>query len=94
MGYLAYIFDMFFNIATSIKIPIPISEKLTIHLSIFSILIGIIVLGIIIWFITRLLNFEINWSFSQLGQAQNNNFKSNNKYNKSTDKEYVRTMKN
>lgn len=77
MGYITYIFDLFFKIATNIIIPIPISPKHVVHLSIFSILIGLIVLGLIIWFVTkllninsRLLNFEFNYALHLLGREQ------------------------
>lgn len=91
MGYLKYIFDLFYNIANTIKIPIPISENVIIQLSIFSILVGCIVLGSIIWFIARFSNFELNWAFGQLGRSQSESFKTNN--SKSTDKEYSRSLK-
>ena len=72
MGYLAYIFSLFYDIANIVKIPIPISESLIIHLSIFNILIGCIVLGIIVWFVCKLLNFESNYAFHLLGREQDN----------------------
>lgn len=93
MGYIAYIFDLFFKIATTIKIPIPISEKQVFHLSIYSILIGLIVLGLIIWFISKLLNYEINWSFKQLGHAQNNDFRNEKESNQAPNNISNRTRK-
>lgn len=99
MGYVAYIFNMFFYTALTIKIPIPISKDLVINISIFSLLIGSVVLGLIVWFILKLLNYEINWSFSHFGRFQDNNFKfsSDSRKNKTsvknTDSEYAKTMK-
>lgn len=100
MGYLSYIFNLFFYTANKIKIPIPISHNLVIHISIFNIFIGLMFLCMILWFIRKLLNFEINWSFSHFGRFQDNNFKFSsdlpkNKSNfKNTDSVYVKTMKN
>ena len=95
MGYLAYIFSMFLDIANKIKIPIPISQNFVMNLSISSILFGLIILGLIIYFIARLLQFEINWSFKRLGYAQTNNFKTTTKSDgkSSIDREYIKTMK-
>lgn len=71
MSYLSYIFNSFYYIATTIVIPIPISSNKIFYLTVFQIFIGLVVLGLIIYFILRLLNFEIGFVFNLLSRRQN-----------------------
>lgn len=70
MSYLGYLFNNIYVISNTIKIPIPISPEKVYFLSIYSILMGILVLSLIVYFIFRLLNFELNYSFHVLGRKQ------------------------
>lgn len=70
MSYLYYLFDSIYIIANTVKIPIPVSPTKVYSLSIFSIFMGIIVLSLIVYFILRLLNFEVNYGFKLFGRYQ------------------------
>lgn len=75
MVYFTYIINLITGIMTDIVIPIPFSEDKIYYLSIFSIIMGILVLSIIVYFITKLLGIEtsIFWSnvYSDLSKAKN-----------------------
>lgn len=70
MTYLGYLFNNIYVISNTVKIPIPVSPTKVYSLSIFSIFMGILVLSLIVYFIFRLLNFELNYSFHFLGRKQ------------------------
>lgn len=70
MTYLTYLFDNIYVISNTIKIPIPISPTKVYNLSIFSVFIGVVILSLIVYFILRLLNFEVNYGFKLFGRYQ------------------------
>lgn len=74
MSYLLYLFTLIFKFSNDIKIPIPVFPGLVVNFSIFSLFVGFLVLSIILWFIFRLLDFEILYFFNSFGRLQNNDF--------------------
>lgn len=75
MVYITYIFNLIANIMSTIIIPIPFSEDKVFYLSIFSIFMGLLVISIIVYFITKLLGIETNmfWGYVSDGLSWDNN---------------------
>lgn len=70
MTYLSYLFDNIYVISNTIKIPIPISPTKVYSLSIFSILMGVLVLSLIVYFVFKLLDFEGSYLLGMLRKRQ------------------------
>ena len=82
MVYFTYIINLITNIMTSIVIPIPFSTDKVYYLSIFSIITGIMVFAIIIYFVSKLLGIEINMFWNTVADDLSKNKKDNNGYSK------------
>lgn len=61
MSYLTYLFTLIYDIMVSISIPIPIYiGAAPVYLSIYTIIMGMISLGIMVYFVSKLLGIEVN----------------------------------
>lgn len=65
MIYLTYIFNLVYNTMNKIVVPIPFSDDIIFHLSIFSIFCGILCFSILFYFIKELVGFEFNFYQNQ-----------------------------
>lgn len=74
MSYLSYLLSLIYEYSNAIVLPIPVSPGKYIEFSIFNLFIGFLILSVIIWFICRLLDFEISFMWHNIGKLQDNNF--------------------
>lgn len=74
MSYFSYLLSTIFKFSNDIKIPIPYAPGKLFNFSIFDLFVGFLILSVIIWFICRLIDFEISYFFHSLVRLQDNNF--------------------